>query len=389
MLPKLPDKAVRVLEAIQNAGGYGFVVGGALRDMMLGKTPADWDFAATLSPERLRVAFPQATPIGGEFGTLQVPFGEGTCEVTPCRIESRYSDRRHPDQVRFVPNILADLARRDFTINAMAYDGQILLDPYGGQKDLRAKMIRCVGNPTQRFEEDPLRILRMFRFCATLGFTAEWNTVSAASELMDLVATLSRERVREELGQILLSDGPQVLSHLIAKGGLCRYGFAFAPSLAALSEVPREAICRWWALMALCGADPDMAGEALGFSRRFLSDLAEINRLYRCGPARDKVALKQKLRNTRLDYAPLSASFAAVSPAFTGEPVLFAAIRIKKEPYRLSDLVVSGDMLRYEGIYGEHCGAVLDELLKTVIKNPKLNRVPVLLGLARGLKELL
>lgn len=388
MLPKLPAQITGILAAIGRAGGQGYVVGGALRDLMLGGEPTDWDIAATL-PQAVLMTLPGARDIGGRLGTVRLPMEGGHCDVTPCRGEAGYSDKRHPDRVWPVPSILGDLSRRDFTVNAMAFDGQILIDPFGGQGHLRQRVLCCVGDPVKRFTEDPLRILRLFRFSATLGFTAEWDTFLAASRLAGTVATLSRERVRDELQKILLSNGPQVLGTLIAKGGLSGFGFTFAPSLSILAEVPPIALCRWWALISLCGADKRQVAGSFGLSRRFLSNLDECTRLYRLGPAVEKTVLKEKIRDTRLDYAPIAATFAAVTPSFMAEPVLFAGIEMKKEPYRVKDLAIDGGMLREEGIRGERCGKVLDELLAAVIKNPALNQTPVLLGLARGLRQVL
>lgn len=389
MLPILPREATEIISAIRVAGGNGYVVGGALRDLLLGREPTDWDFAATLPADKLQKLFTGARLIGGVCGTVQVPFGGRLCEITPCRREDGYSDRRHPDEVQFIPDILEDLSRRDFTINAMAYDGVILLDPYGGQEDIRRRLLRCVGIPAERFNEDPLRILRLFRFAATLGFTVEWRTFAAAGEAMPSIKTLSRERVRDEIQRILYSEGPQVLAPLIAGGGLHEYGLAFAPSMQPLAEVPAEPLCRWWALMALCGADTEKVGEAFGLSRRILASLDECTRLYRMGPSADKVQLKLKLRHADMDYVPIAATFAAVSPVFVREPVLLAAVLAKNEPFRVKDLAINGDILQSEGLSGERCGQVLDELLTAVIRNPTLNRLPVLLGLARGLKQLL
>ena len=389
MIPSLPKEATAVLDAIAAAGGRGYLVGGALRDLLRGARPDDWDFAASLSPQQLLGLFEEARPVGGRFGTVQIPFGAGkSCEITPCRTEEGYSDGRHPDKVVFVPDILQDLSRRDFTVNAMAFDGQVLLDPYGGQQDLQNRLLRCVGKPKQRFEEDALRVLRLFRLAAQLGFTAEWETYKAACEAMDAIALLPRERVYAELHRTLLSGGAKVLGALIAKGGLTAYGLRFAPELSPLQNVPPILLHRMWALAALCGADTDVLSESLGLSEKFTRQMQACTRLYRAGPANDRIALKQKLRYAELDYGPLAATFAAVSPAFAAEPALYGTVLQKKEPYRLADLAVDGVMLRYEGISGKKCGHVLHELLSVVIKNPEMNRVQTLLALAKGLGQL-
>ncbi len=387
----LPKEADALLAAIRAAGGQGYVVGGALRDLLRGETPADWDFAATLPTETLLKVLPGARLIGGVCGTVQLPFGAAVCEVTPCRTEGAYSDRRHPDTVHFVPDIRADLARRDFTINAMAWDGQELTDPYGGRQDIENRQLRCVGSPAQRFSEDPLRILRLFRFAAVLGFSPEKATLAAAKKAAGSIATLSRERVRAELERILLSTDPAAMAPLLKAGGLAGYGLAYDQPLAPLAQMPRRGLCRWWGLLALCGADTDRVSGAFRFSARFVSMLNQYTRLYRLGPAQDLLVLKQKLQDVDLPegYAPTADTFAAISPKFRGEPALFAALEAAQEPYRLKDLAINGDMLRYAGIRGEACGQVLHELLGLAIRDPALNTAPVLMELAKGIKSIL
>ncbi len=390
MIPKLPMQAAAIIGAIAAAGGRGYLVGGALRDLMRGAQPQDWDFAASLPPHRLLEIFPAGRLTGGRCGTVRAPFGQnGWCEITPCRTESSYADGRHPSEVTFVPDILADLFRRDFTVNAMAFDGEVLLDPFGGQQDLAARRLRCVGNPKHRFDEDSLRVLRLFRLAAQLGFLAEWNTYCAAGEAMGSVAALPRERVWGEVRRILVSGQPGVLSAVIARGGLAGYGFTFAPSLRVLERVPAKPVYRLWALAALCGANAGRVCGAFGLARKAQREMLEMTRLYRAGPAGDTLRLKQKLRNFKLDYAPIAATFAAVSPAYVAEPAFFTQITRRREPYRVTDLAVNGDMLRYQGVHGEMCGRVLDELLSAVIQSPTLNRAETLLGLAKGLRHIL
>ncbi|MGD9559379.1 MAG: CCA tRNA nucleotidyltransferase [Oscillospiraceae bacterium] len=390
MMPQLPAHVGQLIVTLKAAGAGAWLVGGALRDLMLGKTPTDWDIATTFTPQQLLDLLDGSRLTGGDTGTVRAVMGDEYCEITPCRVEGLYSDHRHPDEVLFVPDILADLARRDFTVNAMAFDGRILIDPFGGQQDLRRRILRCVGDPAERFKEDPLRVLRLFRLAAQLGFNASWPTFCAAGAAMDGIAGLPAERVLGEMNRILMSQGPQVIGPVVAQGGLHSYGFFFAPALNALAQTPAVLLCRWWALLTLCGVDFERAGAAFGFSRRFMADLEECTRLYRLGPAMNKTELKQKLSHSKLDYLPVVSTFAAVSPSFVAEPAFFAEVMAKKEPYRLGDLAINGDILYYEeGIRGKQCGTVLEELLQVVIKNPKMNRTKVLLGIARGLKQLL
>lgn len=391
MLPQLPKQATKIIQTIAAAGGHAYVVGGALRDLLLAKTPHDWDFAATLPVADLLSIFAGARLVGGVCGTVQVPFAGGTCEITPCRKERGYSDKRHPDEVVFSTDILQDLARRDFTINAMAYDGETLLDPFEGRQDLSAGVLRCVGGPTLRFAEDPLRILRLFRFEGTLGFAPHPLTLVAAVAAMPNLATLSAERVRAEVEQILLSPMPQVLQPVAENGGLRRYGLVAVSQagFAPLAQTPPTLLCRWWGLLALCNAPPQTVGQAFGFARRFVKDLAECNRLFALGPAQNRVELKMKLRASLLPYAEVLAAFTALNPAFAGERPLYEELQANREPYRLAHLAVDGEMLAHEGIHGKKCGRILEELLKVVICNPEMNRGPALMGIAKGLKGLL
>ena len=389
MFPELPVQIKATLDTIHEAGGEGYVVGGAVRDLLQGGLPSDWDISATLDKEQLLCLFPNARDKGGKYGTIHLAYHHGGCDITPCRSESGYEDHRHPKEVQFHGNILADLARRDFTVNAMAYNGDLLIDPFGGQQDLKEKVLRAVGSAEERFAEDPLRILRLFRLSATKGFRAELNTLNAALGKADELGHLSCERVYEEVVKILMSEGPQALGPLIAKGAFSKYGLAYAPSLAGLQRVPRVPLCRWWALVTLCGADSETVGKAFAFNSRFRRQLAECTHIYHEGPSKNRTELKRKIRNTQLDYAPIASAFASVSPYYVMEPVLFERVQAWHEPYRVEDLAVDGELLQYEGINGEMCGKVLDELLTAVIKNPSLNRTSVLLGLARGLRQMM
>ncbi len=387
MFPALPVAVRQVLQRISEAGGMGFVVGGAVRDLFLGGQPTDWDIAVTLPSERLLAVFPEGHSRGGRFGTIWLPCPGGSCDLTPCRTEWNYRDRRHPEGLRFHGSILEDLRRRDFTVNAMAYTGEILVDPFGGQQDLRQKLLRCVGDPGSRFEEDSLRILRLFRFSATLGFQVELATLNAALARADEVGLLSVSRVREELVKILLSPGPQTLGPLISAGALAGFGLRYAPPLAPLARVPAQPLCRWWALLALCGAAVGELGAALGFGARQRQELMECERLYRQGPAQNRLALRQKIRGTKLNYGPVAAAYAAVSPEYAGEVELFHQVQALGEAYRLQDLAIGGGQLQREGFSGAALGRALEELLDMVIETPALNSPSALLGLAQKLPK--
>jgi tRNA nucleotidyltransferase (CCA-adding enzyme) len=209
----LPKAVLYVLDQITAAGGQAFLVGGALRDHLLGRAVTDYDIAASLSPDRIEEVFAheKTYPTGKRFGTITVAAGGLSFEVTTFRVESGYSDSRHPDEVTFVSDIVSDLSRRDFTINAMAYNPRVdsgFIDPFLGMEDLKKGMIRAVGLPRKRFEEDPLRMLRGIRFAAQLDFRLEEETKQAVSECKPLLKYVSRERIRDELIKLLLSPHP-------------------------------------------------------------------------------------------------------------------------------------------------------------------------------------
>ena len=205
----LPPDVSALLSRLHTAGFAAYVVGGCVRDSLRGVTPADWDVTTAAHPEQVQALFAdrRVVPTGLRHGTVSVLTGERTVEITTFRVESGYSDRRRPDEVRFVPDVTADLQRRDFTVNAMAYsDEEGLLDPFGGQSDLAAGRLRCVGDPCARFEEDALRILRGLRFTATLGLSPEPETSRALHTERELLHAVAAERVAAELTRLLCGD---------------------------------------------------------------------------------------------------------------------------------------------------------------------------------------
>ena len=180
----IPAAASRLLGALRRAGFEAYVVGGCVRDSLLGRTPGDWDICTSARPEQVRTVFSAYRQIltGEKHGTVAVIVGGTPYEITTYRVDGQYHDSRHPDAVQFVPQVQPDLARRDFTINAMAYNAaEGLVDPFGGQKDLQNGLLRAVGEPQQRFTEDALRILRLYRFAARFGFTLDAATARAAA----------------------------------------------------------------------------------------------------------------------------------------------------------------------------------------------------------------
>ncbi len=216
---ELPEKVRFIIETIENAGFEAYAVGGCVRDSMMNRKPNDWDITTSAKPQEVKKLFNRTIDTGIQHGTVTVMLkGEGF-EVTTYRIDGEYEDSRHPKEVTFTPDLSEDLKRRDFTINAMAYNDRTgLVDLFGGLQDLENKVIRAVGEPAERFTEDALRIMRAFRFAAQLDFSIEDNTRSAAETLADTLKNISEERIRDELTKLIVSDHPEYLLNLSGSG---------------------------------------------------------------------------------------------------------------------------------------------------------------------------
>ena len=207
----LDPGAATLLDALHAAGYAAYAVGGCVRDSLLGRTAHDWDLCTSALPQQVMELFgaEQCIPTGLQHGTVTIKYGGQLYETTTFRIEGSYTDGRHPDAVQFVPDVREDLARRDFTINAMAYnEAEGLVDPFGGQKDLQNGLLRAVGEPQQRFTEDALRILRLYRFAARFGFALDAATARAARQLAPHLDCISAERIQEELAKLLTAPQP-------------------------------------------------------------------------------------------------------------------------------------------------------------------------------------
>ena len=211
MTIRMDEGAAELLDTLHRAGYAAYVVGGCVRDSLLGLTPHDWDLCTSALPQQGMELFgaEKCIPTGLQHGTVTVKQGGGLYEITTFRTEGTSTDGRHPDEVHFVPDVREDLARRDFTINAMAYNAKEgLVDPFGGQADLQSGILRAVGVPHQRFTEDALRILRLYRFAARFGFSIDPPTAQAAQELCAHLDCVSVERIEEELAKLLSAPAP-------------------------------------------------------------------------------------------------------------------------------------------------------------------------------------
>ena len=207
---ELPKKVLFIINNLQLHGYEAFAVGGCVRDSILARRPQDWDITTSAKPEEIKKLFRRTIDTGIEHGTVTVLFGKDSFEVTTYRIDGAYEDSRHPKEVQFTNRLEEDLRRRDFTINAMAYNDQVrLVDVFGGMQDLNHHLIRCVGDPEERFSEDALRIHRAVRFSAQLNFPIESATADAIRKLAPNLQNISAERIQAELVKLLVSPHPE------------------------------------------------------------------------------------------------------------------------------------------------------------------------------------
>lgn len=209
---QLPEKVKFIIDTIMEAGYEAYAVGGCIRDFILGRTPDDWDITTSAKPDQVKALFPRTIDTGIQHGTVTVMLDKEGFEVTTYRIDGEYEDGRHPKEVTFTANLVEDLKRRDFTINAMAYNDKAgLVDVFEGMRDIEKKVIRCVGDPMQRFTEDALRLMRAVRFSAQLGYGIDEKTLDAMREISPNLVHISAERIQSELIKLVISPHPEKL----------------------------------------------------------------------------------------------------------------------------------------------------------------------------------
>lgn len=368
---KAPPKYVlNILCALDSAGHRAVLAGGCVRDSLLGRRPSDWDIASSASPDEVLALFPRCVPTGIKHGTVTVLSGGGSVEVTAFRAEGGYSDHRRPDSVSFGCPLEADLARRDLTVNAMAMDaaGEIT-DPFGGRDDLRRRLLRCVGEPERRFDEDALRMLRTVRFSAQLGFDIEPRTLEAIRALAHLASGLSAERVRDELLKTLRSPAPGLVWQLVDLGLL---GACLAPGDAS---APREAldVLPIYARLAHFCRGLELGGYIMS-TDRFLAALR-----FDGETLRRTASAVEVLKSGSRDWKRLLRDHgeAAVLAAHPKNRALRAVLR-SGECWELSSLAIGGRELAALGYSGPELGRELRRLLDHVIDYPADNRADIL-----------
>jgi len=240
----LPNEVKNIFSVFKNNGFDIYLVGGAVRDFLLGKKPENFDFTTNATPEKIQSLFPNSF-YHNVYGTVSIPvetqsfasLQKNIIEITPFRKEENYTDFRHPEKIAWAKTVEEDLGRRDFTINAIAYDGDKIIDPFGGEKDIKNQLIRCVGDPDKRFFEDALRLLRAIRFASQLGFLIEEKTRKAIEKNSQLITKISWERIRDEFLKILKSDHPAEGVLFLRNTGLLKY---ILPELDICFSIPQK-----------------------------------------------------------------------------------------------------------------------------------------------------
>nr|WP_077610041.1 CCA tRNA nucleotidyltransferase [Clostridium sp. Marseille-P2415] len=397
---QVPDAAKKIIEQLNTHGFEAYVVGGCVRDSLLGRTPEDWDITTSAKPEQVKEIFNRTVDTGIRHGTVTVLIDRGGYEVTTYRIDGEYEDGRHPKSVEFTGNLSEDLKRRDFTINAMAYnDREGLVDAFGGIKDLECHMIRCVGNALDRFNEDALRILRAIRFSAQLDFDIERETKEAVSVIAPNMALVSKERIQVELTKLLLSSHPERIAAVYESGIGPYISEHFENAGKRLLEtgwirlLPPQKHMRWSGFLRM---------EAPQDAVRILRDLKLDNETI------DHVKTLVSLWKTEIPaYKPAIRRVMSSLPLGLFEDLLCFQMIFCRESYReqlkiveqyseeilrdgdcirLRDMVVTGRELIEAGMKpGPEIGEVLNGLFEVVLKQPECNNREYLMKLIENL----
>lgn len=384
---KYPNEIQFIIRRLEQAGYEAYLVGGALRDLLLGREANDFDITTSATPVEMKAVFSDLRTLetGLRHGTLTVLVGAFSVEITTFRVDGDYVDARHPSSIRFTKSLAEDLARRDFTVNAMAYSERTgLVDLYGGREDLKQKLLRAVGDPKKRFSEDALRILRAFRFCSKLGFEIEPVTKAAIKVCREGLSWVSAERISAELEGILVGQGasvalslmeecgvlPLVLPEAVLKEGIDRLSPRFDLRLAFLLLDDKEALGARLRAMRL--------SNALALSVTRLVTLASDGV---CAPSEPQVR-RLMARSGEL-FEPLLELFSAKGFDVSDVREVAARCRARGDCLSIGELAIGGDALVKLGKRGREIGETLAFLLERVLDEPSLNTEASLLALLR------
>lgn len=414
IIKSLPPEVCNIMKVVEDEGQTIYITGGSLRDLLLGKIPTDWDLSTNMLPTDIKRLFPDSDATGEKYGVIRV-FCEGKekdyIEIATLRMDGEYSDHRHPDKVVYTENVEVDLGRRDFTINSMACDslGNII-DPFDGLKDINSRLIRVVGNPRERFEEDPLRILRGIRIAAQIGFDVEMKTFEAMTGISHFLEEISAERRREEFEKILMAENAGKGLRMCAASGALEYILGRSPYKSRGENGNIEVLMRnlnfskkrldiRMALLLACFSQKD----ALAVIEEFKYDSKSAKYLKAAQIAltdlffaTDKYSLKRFIYTHGEDVYDFLNEVAkghrdvynSSSSRIESRYHILVEIKENREPIFVKDLVIDGNDLMEEGIgEGPQIGDILKGLVELTHRYPGLNTREKLLKEAKKLKK--
>lgn len=438
---KIPKDVQQVLNILKKNGFQAYVVGGCVRDSVMGRTPLDWDVTTNAMPDEIKKAFASFKTVdtGIQHGTVLIISGETPVETTTFRIDGSYSDNRHPDSVKFTPSLKEDLARRDFTINAMAYNEEEgIIDCFGGIDDIKNKVIRCVGDPDKRFNEDALRILRAIRFSSVLGFGIEKETQGSVIKNKNLLSNIAVERIDTELIKLLCGDN--VFDVLTKYGSVIgvfipeltlqfnfqqlgkKHGYDIWTHTAhTVANIETDPILRLTMLLHDTGKPATHAlnekGEStfrnhaavggliaenilrrLKFSKNYINTVSYLVSIHDKEVPETRTQAKEYLRDfgeenflrlmkiRKADKSALAEGFRDINDKLIFAYNTFDEIINSDEPYTLNQLAVNGkDIKKYAS--DREIGEILSYLLDCVIKDPSKNNREDLINIARQMNN--
>lgn len=392
----IPQDVQTLLQTLCQNGYEAYIVGGCVRDCILGRTPQDWDITTSALPEQTKALFAHTFDTGIQHGTITVVLHQTNYEITTYRIDGAYEDNRHPSSVQFTPNLKEDLLRRDFTMNAIAYHPDIgFQDPFGGRADIAQGCIRGVGEPAKRFQEDALRMLRCVRFAAQLGFCVETATYTALQQNAALIAHISAERILTELTKLWISPFSDRLPLLLESGLLPYIDTLFAERLASygnalctqLSAVPVHAALRWTlVLQGYTESEAKLFCKKLKFDNQTTKYILTLLRVLHQPTPQTKPQLRCLAGTIGADLAQDCLILQHILYPQNGADKaqkLLSEILSDGDCLTLKTLAIDGKTLMAEGIpAGKVIGEILAALLADVWEEPSHNQKEYLLALA-------
>lgn len=393
----LPEQVEYIIEELIKAGYEAYAVGGCVRDTLLGRIPGDWDITTSAAPETVKQIFRRTVDTGIEHGTVTVMLEKCGYEVTTYRIDGEYEDGRHPKSVEFTENLVEDLRRRDFTINAMAYNHDTgLVDVFDGIGDLERKIIRCVGEAKERFTEDALRMLRAVRFAAQLGFSIEKETEEAVRLLAPNLSKISRERIQAELTKLLLSPHPELVQELFSFGLMKQVLPELAESyeqadvqnmLLRLKQTEADTILRYTVFLSVIEGTPEKRRERtkkilreLKFDNHTTDFVSRLSGWREVKLSPEKAELRCQIVEIGEDIFPYLLKLQGDMKA----EKLYREIKTAGDCLSVKELAVNGRDLIAAGVEaGRPVGEKLLQLLNRVLEHPECNTRETLLSMLR------